>query len=101
VTLPLRVERRGLQRLPRLTIHTSWPLGLLRAWAFVETDQQLLVYPRPGPPAPPREAADYRPDARGDKGVGADDFVAKARISSIEQYEKLWKEAKLDPPLDR
>ncbi len=74
--LTLPVERRGLQPLPRLRIHTTWPLGLLRAWAFVETDHRVLVYPRPGPPTPPREAADYRPSARGDKGVGADDFVA-------------------------
>ena len=76
VELALGAGRRGRLPLPRFSIDTTWPLGLLRAWAFVEAGHELLVYPRPGPSIPPPQAADYRPSARGDKGVGADDFVA-------------------------
>lgn len=47
ITLPFVAETRGWQPIPRLTIFTEYPLGLLRAWGFARHDSTLLVYPKP------------------------------------------------------
>ncbi len=39
--------RRGRLPLGRLTVATRYPLGLCRAWAYVEVSAEALVYPRP------------------------------------------------------
>ena len=46
VTLLLPVSRRGLCRAPRIRVESCYPLGLLRAWSWVELDSQCLVYPQ-------------------------------------------------------
>ena len=51
--LALATDRRGLLPLPRLTLSSIQPLGLVRAWAYVWPAQQLLVYPAAEPHAPP------------------------------------------------
>lgn len=38
-------NRRGRQRLPRLTLESSFPFGLLRAWKIEKPEQEILVYP--------------------------------------------------------
>lgn len=48
--------RRGLQRVPTLTLETRFPLGTFRVWAIWRPASQVLVYPRPEahpPPLPP------------------------------------------------
>jgi len=66
---------RGLVKLARVTVSTSYPLGLFRAWSYVELDTSCLVYPRPGSKRPPVTNSDYDRSSSGDKGVGVDDFV--------------------------
>ena len=66
---------RGRVALGRLTLSTRYPLGLLRAWSYVDTDAAMVVYPRPAArfdaPADPT----YGGAEQGSLGVGADDFV--------------------------
>jgi uncharacterized protein (DUF58 family) len=38
--------KRGRERLPRVQLATSAPLGLFRAWAWLYLDTEVLVYPR-------------------------------------------------------
>ncbi|HEY7840400.1 MAG TPA: DUF58 domain-containing protein, partial [Gammaproteobacteria bacterium] len=40
-------KRRGTHRLERLLIETAWPLGIFRAWSYLDTAPQVLVYPKP------------------------------------------------------
>jgi uncharacterized protein (DUF58 family) len=68
-------SRRGMLKLGRFVVSTEYPLGLLRAWSYVDLDNSCLVYPTPGPLMPPADLPDYRHSAEGDKGVGVDDFV--------------------------
>jgi len=68
-------EQRGYQGLGRVTVSTRAPLGLLRAWSYVELDSQCLVYPRPAPNGEPRQRAAFSGSHQGDRGLGADDFV--------------------------
>ncbi|MFW6092509.1 MAG: DUF58 domain-containing protein [Pseudomonadota bacterium] len=42
-----RGSRRGYLRPGRLLVETRYPLGLLRAWTWVDLDIRALVYPRP------------------------------------------------------
>lgn len=51
-------SRRGLLRPGRVTLFTCYPLGLFRAWSYLDLDAQCIVYPRlavPGAPLPPVE----------------------------------------------
>lgn len=47
VLLGLPSTRRGWLRAPRFAVRTEFPLGLFRAWSWVELDQRCLVYPKP------------------------------------------------------
>ena len=66
---------RGLLKLGRFTVSTRYPLGLLRAWCYVELDAHCLIFPAPGPKMPQADAPDYSHSQQGDKGVGVDDFA--------------------------
>lgn len=47
VRLYLQASRRGYLNPGRLLVETCYPLGLLRAWTWVDLDARALVYPRP------------------------------------------------------
>ena len=60
VVLAVPAERRGWLPLGRVMLETRFPLGLFRAWSYVEPEARCLVYPRPerSPlPAPSAESA--------------------------------------------
>ncbi len=73
-SLGLHTEKRGWLPMPRVTIETTWPLGLVRAWSYAAPDLACLVYPTPvtKPPALPWSGDDAQGTAR--DGRGADDF---------------------------
>ena len=73
--LYLDTNHRGELKLGRVTLSTSYPLGLLRAWSYVELGASCLVYPKPGTKQPPATNSEYDRSSSGDKGVGVDDFV--------------------------
>lgn len=84
--LALPVPRRGFQALPRLRLETCWPLGLVRALAWVESAETLLVYPCPGD--------DDEPSHRhtGD-GLEASDFAGLRRAQPADSPARLaWKQ---------
>lgn len=47
VRLSVPTHQRGRMALPRLTIHTVYPLGILKAWAYAYFDSPVYVYPKP------------------------------------------------------
>jgi uncharacterized protein (DUF58 family) len=74
-TLAIPARRRGKLPLPRVTIETRYPVGLFRAWSYVQPDVGTIVYPRPDDaPLPP---AQLIPDtgAALSAGIGTDDFA--------------------------
>lgn len=78
VHLAVDTRRRGWLPLGRLTVHSEFPLGLFRAWAYAELDMRCLVYPRPAPAAQPLPAGG--PDRQpGRHGVPGDDDFAGLR----------------------
>ena len=47
VTVYLRAPRRGRFHPPRVKISTVFPLGLFRAWTWLDMDLEAVIYPRP------------------------------------------------------
>ncbi|MEE9357081.1 hypothetical protein [Candidatus Vondammii sp. HM_W22] len=58
LSLLLSAPRRGKLGLPRFSISTRYPTGLLRAWCYVELESECLVYPAPGKRIPPADMPD-------------------------------------------
>lgn len=73
-TLGFPATRRGWLPMPRVTIETTWPLGLVRAWSYAAPELACLVYPAPATQAPPLPwSSDSGRGVSGD-GRGAEDF---------------------------
>jgi uncharacterized protein (DUF58 family) len=73
---PLTVPalQRGWLPLPRVTLETTWPLGLIRAWAYAVPDMRCLIYPAPATHAPPLPWGGDRARGPSREGRGTDDF---------------------------
>ncbi len=72
--LTVPAPRRGWLPLGRVMLETRFPVGLFRAWSYVEPDCRCLVYPRPvtsalPPPAPNAQSGSARAHTQ-----GSDDF---------------------------
>jgi uncharacterized protein (DUF58 family) len=78
--LHLVAHERGRLHLPRLRIHTTFPLGLFYAWSNVYLDTSCVVYPRPeagvvpAPPATPGNGAGHEMTAGHDDFAGLRDY---------------------------
>src|SRR3954464_9102198 len=60
VVLGVPAERRGWLPLGRVMLETRFPLGIFRAWSYIEPEARCLIYPRPersALPAPSAESA--------------------------------------------
>jgi uncharacterized protein (DUF58 family) len=53
VTLHVPAQRRGLLSPGRLLVETRYPLGLLRAWSWLDLNASALVFPAPVKAGPP------------------------------------------------
>lgn len=73
-TLLLPVSRRGRYRPRRLKLESWYPLGLQRAWSWIDLDMAVVVYPRPiSCDYPQRQHRDDRPGEQ-QAQEGSDDF---------------------------
>src|SRR4051812_42606936 len=76
VVLAVPAAKRGWLELGRVMLETRFPLGLFRAWSYVEPDARCLVYPRPErsplpPPGSEANTGSLRPQS-----LGNEDFAA-------------------------
>jgi uncharacterized protein (DUF58 family) len=74
--LAVPAVQRGWLPLGRVMLETRFPLGLFRAWSYVEPEARCLVYPRPErsplpPPSSEASAGSLRPQS-----IGSEDFAA-------------------------
>ena len=77
VRLGVPATERGWLVLPRVTLDTTWPLGLIRAWAYAVPDARCLVYPRPAnTTVPPPPTSGGRSGGAANTPAGSDDFLA-------------------------
>lgn len=47
ISITLSKRSRGTKRLPRLILSSQYPLGLFKAWANLEFEQDIVVFPAP------------------------------------------------------
>ena len=74
--LPVPARRRGWMPLGRVMLETRFPLGLFRAWSYVELDARCLVYPRPERSPLPAPIADASSGTAQARALGNEDFAA-------------------------
>ena len=74
VSLTLPTRARGWLAMPRLRLETTYPLGLIRAWAYAAPDLRCLVYPAPHEFAAQPAASSDTPGGGSGSSVGRDDF---------------------------
>jgi uncharacterized protein (DUF58 family) len=75
VELGVRTEKRGSLPLARVTVDTRFPLGLMRAWSYVQPGMHALVYPRPDNAPLPLPDSESETGDSASLHVGTDDFA--------------------------
>src|SRR5438105_912506 len=75
VVLGVPAPRRGWLALGRVMLETRFPLGIFRAWSYVEPDARCLVYPRPERSALPHPAAESARGVLRSPTPGHDDYA--------------------------
>jgi uncharacterized protein (DUF58 family) len=94
VSVPAAAPRRGWLTPQRITMDTRFPVGLLRAWSYIQPDMRCLVYPRPDEgllplPEPSGSAGEKRV-----AGGGSDDFAGLRAYQSSDSPRQIhWKVA--------
>jgi uncharacterized protein (DUF58 family) len=73
--LPLATSARGVVRIERVKLATAHPFGLFRAWTWVHTPVELLVYPRPRGRLPMPTQSALQRGLRAQAGAGADEWA--------------------------
>jgi uncharacterized protein (DUF58 family) len=99
VQLALPAAVRGWQSMPRLTIASSWPLGLVKAWSHARFQERCLVYPAPANNAPAYPASGG--EGRRPNPDEPDDFfgLRPHRITDLPQHVAWKASARLDEQL--
>lgn len=77
VALKRNTLRRGWLDAPRFAVGTEFPLGLFRAWSWIEVEQRCLVYPRPEGTRriPPSGGIDHGSGVAMRQSQGQDEFA--------------------------
>jgi uncharacterized protein (DUF58 family) len=98
--LRLLAVQRGRMRVPRLRISSTFPLGLFRAWSYVQLDMNCIVYPRPEGgevPQPPAREGDEE-GLHSDRGT--DDFAGLRKYHPGDSLRHVaWKAVARGQPL--
>lgn len=81
VPLQIPAQRRGTLRMGRVMLRTRFPLGLFRAWSYVDLDVACTVYPRPEDPPVPL------PFPSGEHGEGAAAAVGHEDFAGLRAYQ--------------
>ncbi len=92
VQLTLPTARRGLLKLDTITVSSSYPLGLFRAWSYLQLEMQCVVYPRPMAhnAAPAGNGTEHGPTATPTRGT--DDFIGLRTYASGDSLRHVhWK----------
>lgn len=93
--LDLPAMRRGRLLVERLDVHTAFPFGLFRAWAWLHPRCEGIVYPAPAERAPtPPTGGPEDAEGRWDVRRGEDDFAGLRTFRAGDSPRRIaWKAA--------
>lgn len=92
--------RRGWLPLTRVRVESRYPLGILRAWAYFETDARALVYPAPRGDLPLPSSGGGLAGSERALAAGNDDFVGLRPYSAGDPVRAIaWKTLAREQPL--
>jgi uncharacterized protein (DUF58 family) len=75
IELPVAAPRRGVVRVDRLHLLTTYPFGLFRTWTWVHAPIEMLVYPRPNGSAPMPTHSGHKIGSRLVANTGSDEWL--------------------------
>lgn len=82
VRLPIAASRRGWLECGTITLSSSYPLGLFRAWSPLRFKLRVLVYPKPSPRQISIPPSISDSSSEGSVKTGSDDFYG------LKEYQK-------------
>jgi uncharacterized protein (DUF58 family) len=92
IVLGVPAARRGWMALGRVMLETRFPLGLFRAWSYVEPEARCLVYPRPERSPLPPSSPDAAAGNASTLAAGNDDFAGLRSYQSADSPRHVaWK----------
>lgn len=98
--IPIVTQQRGRYPLGTLRIESVFPLGLLRAWAYVKFNTTYLVYPKPLTMALPLEAIGDDEGGSVGKERGVDEYVGVRNYTPGDPARQIhWKALAKGQPL--
>ncbi len=103
ISLFFDTQKRGWQTVPKVTLSSTYPMGLFRAWSPINFKRQALIYPRPS-----KEHLDF-PEGSGDQveqnynpaqEKGNDDFFGLREYQPGDSIKRIhWKSLAKGLPL--
>jgi len=92
VTVYSLTAKRGWHHAGTVTLSSSYPLGLFRAWSPIRFNLKALVYPKPASVEMPFPKAPSEENQQGFSGNGADDFYGLQEYQSGDSIKHIhWK----------
>jgi uncharacterized protein (DUF58 family) len=82
VTLDVDAPQRGRVALGRVTVATTWPLGLWRGWSYVHFPLEGIAFPAPEPDAPALPAGSLAADLAAPSGAG------DVELAGLREYQR-------------
>lgn len=73
--LALPAVKRGLIRIDRMQLATTWPFALFRAWAWVHAPLEVIIYPQPRGALPMPAEGGSRSGQRAQSGTGTEEWL--------------------------
>lgn len=97
LTVPVAARQRGWLPLPRVRLWTRFPLGLFRAWSYLQPEMRCLVYPAPLASPLPAAVPTLQGGEHGAEG-GDEDFAGfRHRQPADSPRHVAWKASARDP----
>jgi uncharacterized protein (DUF58 family) len=93
IRLQYQAGARGRQRIERLELSSTAPLGLFRAWTWLHLPLQVIIYPHPAGARPlPAHGADPRRSGRRLHGGGEDEWAGLRPLQESDSPRSIaWK----------
>ncbi|MET1254319.1 DUF58 domain-containing protein [Aliikangiella maris] len=84
--------KRGRLIMPGIMVSSIYPFGWLRTWAYIQLQQDVLVYPKPVEPPEFSQLAGTQTDEEGQKAEGVDDLYGLKPYQAGEPLSRIdWK----------